>query len=438
MRSIATGAKLVGLIISVMVTTSSAIIGGVMLDRLVLADFVPLRNMQKTVEPDFKLMSQAWSIISKKYVDRQAVQAQKLTYGAISGMVNALGDTGHSTFLSPKMLSMESHFLEGNFSGIGAQIKIKEGHIVILAPMDGSPAQQAGLQTGDIILRVNGEDIAGLPLEEVVTRIAGKPGTSVTLTLLNPRSGQSREITLVRAKITVHNVTWQRLSGSKVAHMRIAGFSQGVAEQVRKALTEVINQGLTDIVLDLRDNPGGVLEEAIGAASQFLSGGNVVLEKNGSGDVKPISVKPGGLAPGIPLVVLVNGGSASGSEIVAGALKDAHRARLVGEKTFGAGTVLQEFGLSDGSAMLLAIAEWITPAGHVIWHKGVTPDVEVSLPVAVIPLYPDREKGMNSAQLKASEDTQLLRALDLLEHPEADNRPNKGFQLSSTDVLASW
>ena len=119
------------------------------------------------------------------------------------------------------------------------------------------------------------------------------------------------------------------------------------------------------------------------------------------------------------LVVLMNGGSASSSEIVAGALKDAHRARLVGEKTFGAGTVLQEFGLSDGSAMLLAIAEWITPAGHVIWHKGITPDVEVSLPVAAIPLYPDREKGMNPAQLKASEDTQLLRALDLLEHPES-------------------
>src|SRR5208337_4457419 len=245
MRPIATGAKLIGLIISVMVTTSGAIIGGVMLDRLVLADFAPLKNMQKAAEPDFKLMCEAWSIISKKYVDRQAVQAQKLTYGAISGMVNALGDTGHSTFLSPEMQSMASHFLEGNFSGIGAQIKIKEGHIVILAPMDGSPAQQAGLQSGDIILRVNGEDITGLPLEEAVTRIAGKPGTSVTLTLLNPKSGQSREITVVRAKITVRNVRWQRLSGSKVAHMRIAGFSQGVAEEVRKALKEVRNQRLT-------------------------------------------------------------------------------------------------------------------------------------------------------------------------------------------------
>ena len=419
MRPIATGAKLIGLIISVTAIMSGTIIGGVMLDRLVLADFVALRNMQKTAEPDFKLISEAWSIISKKYVDHQAVQPQKLTYGAISGMVNALGDTGHSTFLSPELLSIESHFLQGNFSGIGAQVKIKEGHIVILAPIDGSPAQLAGLQSGDIILRANGEDITGLPLEQAVTRIAGKPGTSVTLTILNPKSGQSREITIVRAEITIRNVRWQRLSGSNVAHLRIAGFSQGVAEEVRKTITEVRDQRLTGIILDLRDNPGGVFDEAIGAASQFLSGGNVVLEKNGNGDVKPVPVKPGGLAPVIPLVVLINGGSASGAEIVAGALKDAQRAKMVGEKTFGAGTLLQEFGLSDGSAMLLAIAEWITPAGHVIWHKGITPDVEVSLPVGAIPLYPDREKGMNPAQLQASEDTQLLGALDLLEHPES-------------------
>ncbi len=418
MRPSVTGAKFIGLIICVMAAVSGATIGGVMLDRLVLADSVPAKYLQNAAQPDFKLISEAWNIISRRYVDHQAVQPQKLTYSAISGMVNALGDTGHSSFLSPDMLSIESHFLQGNFSGIGAQIKARDGHIVILAPMDGSPAQHAGLQTGDIILRVNGEDITGLPVEEAVTRIAGKPGTSVTLTILNPRSGQSREVTIVRAEITVQNVRWQRLPGSKVAHMRIAGFSQGVAEEVGKALTEIRNQGLTALILDVRDNPGGVFDEAIGVASQFLSGGNVVLEKNGEGDVKPVPVKRGGLASGIPLVVLINGGSASGSEIVAGALKDAYRGKLVGEKTFGAGTLLQGFGLSDGSAILLAIAEWITPAGHVIWHKGVTPDVEVSLPVAAIPLYPDREKGMNPAQLHASEDTQLLRALELLDHPE--------------------
>lgn len=411
MRSIRTGKRIIGLVLLVIATMGGTMIGGVMLDRLVLADFVPLR---RGGEPNFRLISEAWDIISKRYVDRQALQSQKLTYGAIGGMVSALGDTGHSTFLNPDLLSIESNYLQGNFSGIGAQIKTKDGRVVIVAPLDGSPAQRAGLQTGDIILKVNGEDIAGLPVEQAVTRIAGKQGTTVSLTILNPKTEQSREISIVRDKITVQNVRWERLGGSKTAHLRIAGFSQKVAEDVRRALSEIKNQGLTGIVLDLRDNTGGVLDEAVGTASQFLSSGNVVLQKNSSGDVTPMAVRPGGLATRIPMVVLINGGTASGSEILAGALKDANRAKLVGEKTFGTGTVLQEFRLSDGSAMLLAIAEWITPAGHVIWHKGILPDVEVSLPPNVTPLYPDKEKGLDPAKLQASQDTQLLKALEVL------------------------
>ncbi len=418
MKQIGTGAKLIGLILCATIIMGGTMLGGVILDRMVLADSVGSKNVQRAAEPDYKLISEAWNIISKSYVDRQAVQPQKLTYGAISGMVNALGDTGHSTFLNPEMLRIESHYLQGNFSGIGAQIQIKEGHVVIVAPMDGSPAQQAGLQAGDIILKVNGEDITGLPLEQAVTRIAGKPGTSVALTLSNPKTGQTREVFIVRANINVQNVRWDRLPGTQAAHLRISGFSQGVAHEVRKALKEIRNQRLAGVILDLRDNPGGVLDEAVGTASQFLSSGDVVLEKYSNGDIKSIAVKSGGQAPDIPLVVLINAGTASGSEIVAGALKDAHRAKLVGEKTFGTGTVLQRFGLSDGSALLLAIAEWITPAGHVIWHKGIEPDVEVSLPPLATPLYPDKEKGMNPAQLQASQDTQLLKALDLLQHPE--------------------
>ena len=412
MKRISTRIKVIGLTLFFVTAIGGTIIGGIVQDRMVLAESSASR---KAGEPDFKLISEAWDIISRHYVDQKAVQAQKLTYGAVSGMVNSLGDTGHSSFLNPEMLNIESHFLQGNFSGIGAQIQVKEGHVVILAPLEGSPALQAGLKTGDIILKVNGEDVTGLSVEEAVTRIAGKPGTSVTLTILNPKNGHSREVSIVRAHINVRNVTWVRLPGSKEAQLRIAGFSQGVAEEVRKALRELETQDLKGIVLDLRDNPGGVLDEAVGTASQFLSSGDVVLQKNSSGDIKPIPVQPGGLAVKIPLVVLINGGTASGSEIIAGAIKDAHRAELVGEKTFGTGTVLQKFGLSDGSAILLAIAEWITPSGHVIWHKGIDPDVEVSLPPDVVPLYPDREKGMNPAELKASQDTQLLRALELLQ-----------------------
>jgi carboxyl-terminal processing protease len=388
------------------------VIGSIVLDRIVLAEFTPSR---KAAGPDFKLISEAWNIISRYYVDQKEVQSQKLTYGAISGMVNALGDTGHSSFLNPDMLNIESHYLQGNFSGIGAQIQVKEGHVVVLAPLEDSPAQRAGLKSGDIILKVNGEDVTGLSVEEAVTRIVGKPGTSVTLTVLSPRTQHARDVTIVRANITVRNVTWAPLPGSKYAHLRIAGFSEGVAKEVRNALKDIEKKGLKGIILDLRDDSGGILNEAVGAASQFLSGGEVVLQKNSSGDIKPISVEPGGLATRVPLVVLINGGTASGAEIVAGAIQDAHRAQLVGERTFGTGTVLQKFGLSDGSAILLAIAEWITPDGHVIWHKGITPNVEVSLPADVLPLYPEREKSMDAAQLQASQDTQLLRALEILQ-----------------------
>ncbi|SPF49212.1 Carboxyl-terminal protease [Syntrophobacter sp. SbD1] len=421
MRPIGTRKKLTGLLLVIAVSTGGAITGA-MLDRLVLADLALSGNSQ--AGPDFSLISEAWDVISKRYVDRQAVQSQKLTYGAISGMVNALGDTGHSTFLNPRMLNIENHFLEGNISGIGAQIQSKEGHIVILAPIDDSPAQRAGLKSGDIILKVNGRDITGLPVEEAVSLIAGKPGTSVDLTVLDQKSGQTRDISIVRAHITVKNVRWERLPGSKTAHLRIAGFSQGVGEEVRKALKQIRSEGFTAIILDLRDNPGGVLDEAVETASQFLSGGIVVLQKNSTGDIKSIAVQPGGLATKIPLVVLINGGTASGSEIIAGAIKDADRAKLVGEKTFGTGTVLQKYGLSDGSAILIAIAEWITPAGNVIWHKGIMPDFEAGLPDSVVPLYPEKERGMNTAQLQASRDTQLLKALDLV-----TRTPDKELQL---------
>ncbi|MGC8494133.1 MAG: S41 family peptidase [Syntrophobacteraceae bacterium] len=405
--------KFLGLLVCVLIATSGAV-GGVMLDRTVFAQMSGQQAARH--ELDYNLINQAWKIIDEKYVDRKAVRSTKLTYGAISGMVNALGDTGHSTFLNPQMVKIEAHYLEGNFSGIGAQIQIKNGHVVILAPLDGSPALRAGLKTGDIIMKVDGKDITGLPLEQVVSRIAGKAGTSVVLTILTPKTGRTREVTIVRAKITVQNVRWAWIPGTRIADLRIAGFSEGITKDVRKALRQIEKGGATGLILDMRDNPGGVFTEAIATASQFLSSGTVVLQKNSKGDVKQIPVQPGGIATTIPMVVLINQGTASGSEIVAGALKDANRATLVGEKTFGTGTVLQEFRLSDGSAVLIAIAEWLTPAGHVIWHKGIQPDVKVSLPADVTPLYPEKEKGMSPAQFQVRKDTQLLKAVELLEH----------------------
>jgi carboxyl-terminal processing protease len=179
-------------------------------------------------------------------------------------------------------------------------------------------------------------------------------------------------------------------------------------------LADIQQQGLTGLILDLRNDPGGLLEEAVGTASQFLKGGNVLLEKDAQGQTTPVAVQSGGVAPDIPMVVLVNSGTASAAEIVAGALQDAHRVTLVGETTFGTGTVLGEFRLSDGSALLLATEEWLTPSGRVIWHQGISPDVMVPLPLDVAPLHPRVERDMTPAQLQSSGDVQLLRALDLL------------------------
>lgn len=376
--------------------------------------FVPSKRIPPEAKSDFALMAEAWNTIHKVYVDRSAVKPKALTYGAISGMVDALGDTGHSTFLTPQMVQEEREFTSGRYKGIGAEVKMKDGHVVIVAPLDGSPAQKAGLRPGEIILKVDQRDTTGLSLIQVVKRISGPPGTRVTLTLLDPQTNRTRQVTLTRASITVKNVRWNPLPGTDFAQLRIAGFSDGVAGELKTALQQIKEKGMKGVVLDLRDDPGGLLDEAIDSASQFLLKGNILLEKNAKGKITKFPVKSGGVAPHIPLVVLVNGGTASAAEIMAGALQDPGRAPLVGEKTFGTGTVLQEFPLSDGSALLLAVQEWLTPNGHTIWHRGIVPDQSVSLPQGVTPLFPMEEKGMGPAQLQASHDRQLMKAVELL------------------------
>ncbi len=179
-------------------------------------------------DPDFQLITEAWKTIQRVYVDRSAEQTKPLTYGAISGMVNALGDTGHSTFLTPEMVKSERDYTRGNFEGIGAQVESKDGHVVIVAPFDGSPAQKAGLHAGQAILKVNGDDMTGLAIDQVISRILGPAGTSVTLTILEPKNGQTLDVTLVRARIAVNNVTWQRLAGTSIAHVRTRALARAL------------------------------------------------------------------------------------------------------------------------------------------------------------------------------------------------------------------
>jgi carboxyl-terminal processing protease len=398
--------------LALVLTLSLGLAGGVTLDRVTGGSLIPFGSAA-----NLRLISEAWNVIEASYVDRAAVKPRAITYGAISGMVDALGDTGHSRFLSPEMVKALDRLQRNKFEGIGAEIQIRAGHVVIVAPVDNSPAERAGLHAGDMILDVDGRGTAGLSLDQVVSRVSGPAGTTVKLTILDPSSGRTREVTIVRAAFTVHDVTWQRLAGTSLAHVRISTFGEGMAADLRQALLAIGHEGLTGIVLDLRNDPGGLLDEAIGATSQFLKDGNVLLVKNSRGVTTPIPVRPGGVSTTIPLVVLINGGTASAAEIMAGAIADAHRASLVGATTIGTGTVLSQFALSDGSALLLAVEEWLTPAGHVIWHKGIVPDVVVGLPAGVSPLLPEQERSMTAAELQATTDAQLLRAIEVLGAP---------------------
>jgi carboxyl-terminal processing protease len=378
-------------------------------------------------EPDFELMGQAWDTIQEEYVNRKALQSKELTYGAISGMVDALGDTGHSTFLTPDMVKELRHVERGEFKGVGIEIQMKNGRVVVVAPVDDSPAQKAGVHAGDVLLKVAGEDVSDWPLSRVVERISGRAGTKVTLTLQDPRDNHTRQVTLTRTSIKLHEVTWSQLPETKIAHVRVATFDAGVTRDLRKALTDIQGRGMTGVILDLRDNPGGLLDEAVGVASQFLKDGNVLLAKDAKGRIEPVPVDKDGVALNLPVAVLINQGTASAAEIVAGALRDGNRAQLIGEASFGTGTVLQQFRLSDGSALLLAVEEWLTPKGESFWHKGIEPEQVVALPPEITPLLPAGEKEMTSAQLHASPDQQLLKAISVLEEqiPKAEVRRTK-------------
>ncbi len=401
-------------LIGMVILAGASFTGGVVYDQLVLQ-----ANTQKVVVPpgsakDFQLLIDAWNTIQQNYVDRSAVQNTPLTYGAISGLVNALGDTGHSRFESPQVLSEETASLSGSFEGIGAEVELKDGNVVIVAPYEGSPAQKAGVKPGDIIVKVDGVDVTGMSLDSVVQRILGPAGTQVSITLEDPNTKQQRTLTITRAKISIHNVTWNMVPGTTIADVHIAGFSSGVTSQLKQALQAIQAQGATGLILDLRDNPGGYLDEAIGVTSQFLKDGSVLEEKNAQGKITQVPVQPGGISTSIPMVVLTNQGTASAAEITAGALQDYNRATLIGETTFGTGTVLNTFTLPDGSALLLATQEWLTPKGRVIWHQGIAPNQTVTLPANAQPVFPEQMSQLTADQLNASQDTQLLQAVKAL------------------------
>jgi carboxyl-terminal processing protease len=365
------------------------------------------------------LIQQAWNVVDQNYVDRKAVNYQKLSYDAIRAMLTDLGDTGHTRFLTPQDVQSENQQLSGTFAGIGIYIQQdpKTKDISVVSTIDGAPAQKAGLKHGDIILAVNGKNVVGMDENAMQPLIEGPAGTKVTITIRRPSTGKTMSFTIIRANIQVPNVTMHYISEDHIADIQVVQFANGVSDQLKTTILQAKKEGATKIVLDLRNNPGGYLQEAINTASEFMASGTVLIEQDSSGHQTKYSVTGQPVDTAIPMIVLVNQNTASAAEIVSGALQDNGRSLIMGTKTFGTGTVLQEFDLSDGSAVLLGTSEWLTPKGHFIRTDKITPNIVVPLDPNANLLTPDVENQANItlAQIMKSGDAQLIAAIKYLD-----------------------
>jgi carboxyl-terminal processing protease len=365
-----------------------------------------------TQAPEFAILEQTWNLIQNDYVALDQVDQQDLFYGAAAGMVDALGDTGHSTFLNPREAESFNASQEGEFVGIGIQLDFQTGQPVVAFPIDGSPAMKAGIRSRDVIMAVNGTQTEGLSQEQVQALLIGKEGDAVDLTIYRPSSGETLEFHIVRQKIELTAVTWAMLP-ENVALIRISQFSTGVTSELKAAIRASKREGAESIILDLRDNPGGLVFEAIGVASQFIPEGSPIYQyEEKDADPRPVNTVPGGLATDIPIVTLINRGSASAAEITAGALSDNDRSKLIGQTTFGTGTVLTPFPLDDGSIVLLGTALWLEPDGEQIWKQGVKPDQEVQLDPNADQIRPTDGETITLSALQASTDSQLQAAYE--------------------------
>ena len=319
------------------------------------------------------MVGQVWDIIFRDYVDKDKLDAGALAQGAIRGMVEALDDP-YTAYLDATAYELSQRSLEGKFEGIGAHVAAEDGQVVIIAPIAGSPAEEAGIRAGDVILEVDGQSIAGMSLVEVVLIVQGPRGTVVTLSVLHEGETEPEVIEIVRAEIEVPSVRFEMMED--IAYINITNFSERTAEELSPVLEEV-NRQASGIILDLRSNPGGLLSTVVAVTSFFLKEGVVVDIVDNEGNSFAYPVEPGQIATDLPVVVLVNEYSASGSEVLAGALQDYGRAVIAGKKTYGKGSANNMQELEDGSALYITYARWLTPKGRLIEGEGLPPDYEL-------------------------------------------------------------
>jgi len=379
---------------------------------------------QSTAEVDFQTLDQILEILQEDYVDRDKLDNQALYEAAITGLLGTLADTG-TFYVDPGSYQL-SIGPSGTFEGIGATVQQVGSDIVILAPIKGSPAEAAGIKSGDAVVAVDGESTEGWTVDRAVLRIRGPKGTEVTLTIRH-LDGTTEDFTIVRDEIRIESVSTAPPGGtlrdnagnevSDLAYMRIAEFMQTTPEEVEKVVRAAEQSGKRGLIIDLRANPGGLLQETVDTADIFLDQGTILIEVDREGVERQFRARRGGAALSIPIVILQDEFSASGSEVLAAALHDNDRATIIGEKSFGKGSVNIARELSDGGALFVTIAAWHTPEGVLIDGVGVQPDIELDTPSPFEPQYrPEQDALIHRA-------IQHLHTLQASEEPASSAGP---------------
>jgi carboxyl-terminal processing protease len=372
-----------------------------------------------------ELITQVMELIRKDYVDTDKVAYTNLTYGALKGMLSSLDP--HSQFMDPQGYQDMKEDTEGKFGGLGIQIGMsREGFLSVIAPIEDTPASRAGILAGDRIIKIEGKPTDRMNLQEAVRQLRGDPGTKVTITIFRAKAkdpgDKIKDYTLTRDIIKVDSVKDVKMLSNNIGYIRITQFNEPTANEFEKALTKLEDQGMDALIIDLRNNPGGLLESARQIASKFVPAGDLIVSTEGRDPTQKLVYRAdrGKKRLTYPIVVLVNNGSASGSEIVAGALQDLKRAVLVGETTFGKGSVQSILALRDGSAVRLTTAKYYTPSHKVIHEHGITPDI-------IVPVSEEDERKLAEQRVRAEvpaeeavpkvekiPDVQLERAIDVL------------------------
>ena len=373
----------------------------------VLSDFIPgapgVEPEQQAATPDeldtlFAPFWEAWNIVHDQYVE-QPVDDELLMQGAIRGMMDALGDE-QTFYMEPEVYENETSSLQGQYEGIGAYVDTEGEYLTIVSPIEGSPAEQAGLMPGDRVIAIDGEDMTGVAPEEARLKVLGPEGTDVTLTVARDGEPAPLEFTITRAEIEIRSAEGKMLE-QNIGYVDINTFGEQTTQELRSTLDELLRQNPRGMIIDLRNNPGGYLSTSVEVASEFIEEGVILYEEYGDGRRDAHRALGNGQATDIPLVVLINEGSASASEILAGALQDYERATLVGMKSFGKGSVQNWVPLSDDQgAARVTIARWLTPNERLIDHIGLMPDV-------VVEMTPEDFEAELDPQLDAALETML-------------------------------